>query len=81
VVSQKESGIDIWELPLESGLVSFCSKIEVAELTRTAPASGYGATTLPALTESLTLNKNVTLAEHEAGRLKYLIEKLAQEIH
>jgi len=41
---------------------------------------GYGATTLPALTESLTLDKNATLAEYEAGRLRCLIEKLAQEI-
>jgi N-acetylated-alpha-linked acidic dipeptidase len=41
---------------------------------------GYGATTLPALTESLTLDKNSTLAEYEAGRLQCLIDKLVQEI-
>jgi N-acetylated-alpha-linked acidic dipeptidase len=41
---------------------------------------GYGATTLPALTESLTLDKNSTLAKYEAGRLNYLIRKLGQEI-
>ncbi|THH33498.1 hypothetical protein EUX98_g710 [Antrodiella citrinella] len=37
---------------------------------------GYGATTLPALTEALTLDKNTTLAHHEAGRLTQLIDTL-----
>ena len=42
--------------------------------------TGYGATTLPALTEALTIEKNTTLAEHEAHRLKQLIDKLAKHI-
>jgi len=41
---------------------------------------GYGATTFPALTESITLEKNVTLIHHEAKRLKALLDKLANDI-
>lgn len=41
---------------------------------------GYGATTLPALTESFTIDHNATLAEHEVKRLKKLIKGLAKEI-
>jgi len=41
---------------------------------------GYGATTLPALTEAITFEKNVTLAQHEAGRLQLLIDKLTKKI-
>jgi len=41
---------------------------------------GYGATTLPALTESLTLDKNSTLAKYETARLNCLIKRLVQEI-
>lgn len=40
------------------------------------PPIGYGATTLPALTEALTVDKNTTLADYEAGRLTELIDKL-----
>lgn len=40
---------------------------------------GYGATTLPALTESLTIDKNVTLAQHEADRLVELFNTLAKQ--
>ena len=40
---------------------------------------GYGATTLPALTESLTIDKNVTLAQHEADRLVELFNTLARQ--
>lgn len=42
--------------------------------------SGYGATTFPALTESLTYDKNATLAKAEAKRLQKLIDDLAEEI-
>jgi N-acetylated-alpha-linked acidic dipeptidase len=38
---------------------------------------GYGATTFPALTEAITIEKNVTLAKDEAGRLIDLIDRLA----
>jgi N-acetylated-alpha-linked acidic dipeptidase len=41
---------------------------------------GYGATTFPALTEAITLEKNVTLIHHEAKRLKTLLDKLANDI-
>ncbi|KAJ4474266.1 Zn-dependent exopeptidase [Lentinula aciculospora] len=41
---------------------------------------GYGATTLPALTESITLDKNSTLAKYEAGRLQTLVDKLVETI-
>ncbi|THH11530.1 hypothetical protein EW145_g577 [Phellinidium pouzarii] len=42
---------------------------------------GYGATTLPGLTEALTIEQNLTLAVYEAGRLQALIDKLTAEIH
>ncbi|KAI0939157.1 hypothetical protein AcV5_000651 [Taiwanofungus camphoratus] len=41
---------------------------------------GYGATTLPALTEAITFEANATMAQYEAGRLKSLIDKLAETI-
>ncbi|EMD40935.1 hypothetical protein CERSUDRAFT_71180 [Gelatoporia subvermispora B] len=41
---------------------------------------GYGATTLPALTEAITYEKNATLAQYETGRLQGLIDKLVKEI-
>ena len=39
--------------------------------------SGYGATTLPALTEAITIEKNVTLANYEVSRLTEVVEKIA----
>ncbi|KAI0335653.1 Zn-dependent exopeptidase [Cubamyces sp. BRFM 1775] len=41
---------------------------------------GYGATTLPAVTEALTIERNVTLAEREAARLALLLDTLAQRM-
>jgi N-acetylated-alpha-linked acidic dipeptidase len=41
---------------------------------------GYGATTLPGLTEAITLEKNVTLIRYEAQRLESLLVKLAETI-
>ncbi|KAL1946513.1 hypothetical protein VTO73DRAFT_14617 [Trametes versicolor] len=41
---------------------------------------GYGATTLPAVAEALTIEKNVTLAEKEAKRLTLLLNKLARTL-
>ncbi|KZT74407.1 Zn-dependent exopeptidase [Daedalea quercina L-15889] len=41
---------------------------------------GYGATTLPALTEAITFENNATLAKYEADRLKALIDQIATEI-
>jgi len=42
--------------------------------------SGYGATTFPALTEAITIEKNVTQIREEAGRLVALIDALAFNI-
>ncbi|KAH7930683.1 Zn-dependent exopeptidase [Leucogyrophana mollusca] len=41
---------------------------------------GYGATTLPGLTEAVLYERDASLARHEAGRLTSLVEKLAQDI-
>ncbi|GJE84372.1 Zn-dependent exopeptidase [Phanerochaete sordida] len=41
---------------------------------------GYGATTLPALTESFTIEHNATLAKYEIKRLRKLVDKLAHKI-
>ncbi|CCM00672.1 uncharacterized protein FIBRA_02711 [Fibroporia radiculosa] len=41
---------------------------------------GYGATTLPSVTEALTLENNSTLAEIEAKRVSILLDKLAKDI-
>ncbi|EPQ59132.1 Zn-dependent exopeptidase [Gloeophyllum trabeum ATCC 11539] len=41
---------------------------------------GYGATTLPALTESITIDNNSTLAKYEAMRLKELIDGLTAKM-
>lgn len=41
---------------------------------------GYGATTFPALTEAITIEKNATLAKYEADRLVELLDQLAREI-
>jgi len=37
---------------------------------------GYGATTLPGLTEAITIEKNITLANSEATRLTEAVEKI-----
>ena len=42
--------------------------------------TGYGATTLPSITEALTFEKNVTLAELEAARVSALLDKLSETI-
>lgn len=41
---------------------------------------GYGATTLPALTEAITIERNATLAQHEVSRLADLIEALTSKL-
>lgn len=42
--------------------------------------AGYGATTLPALSEAVLYERNVTLAEYEVARLIDLIRKLAKDL-
>jgi len=39
--------------------------------------TGYGATTLPGLTEAITIEKNITLANKEAARLTEAVENIA----
>jgi N-acetylated-alpha-linked acidic dipeptidase len=39
--------------------------------------TGYGATTLPGLTEAITIENNITLANSEAARLTEAVEKIA----
>ncbi|KAI0832613.1 Zn-dependent exopeptidase [Trametes gibbosa] len=41
---------------------------------------GYGATTLPSVTEALTFERNATQAELEAGRVAALLDKLTETI-
>ncbi|TFK55592.1 Zn-dependent exopeptidase [Heliocybe sulcata] len=41
---------------------------------------GYGATTLPALTESITIENNATMAKYEAIRVKELVDGLTQTL-
>ncbi|KAF8510592.1 hypothetical protein JB92DRAFT_2938695 [Gautieria morchelliformis] len=41
---------------------------------------GYGATTLPALTEALTIERDGSRAKHETKRLKKLVKKLTKTI-
>lgn len=43
-------------------------------------SAGTGATTLPALTEALTLHHNVPMAQYEARRLQDLIINLTESI-
>ena len=42
--------------------------------------SGYGATTMPGLTEAITFEKNSTLAQDEVTRLQVLIDNIAKTI-
>jgi len=43
-------------------------------------SSGYGATTFPALTESITIENNVTQAEYEVKRLEVLVDGIIKSI-
>jgi hypothetical protein len=42
--------------------------------------AGYGATTLPALTESITIEKNATRAKYEVKRLVQALDGIAETI-
>ncbi|KAK2466075.1 hypothetical protein APHAL10511_001717 [Amanita phalloides] len=42
---------------------------------------GYEATTFPALTEALSIEKNASVAQHEAKRITELIDMLCHHIH
>ncbi|KAJ3853593.1 Zn-dependent exopeptidase, partial [Lentinula lateritia] len=41
---------------------------------------GYGATTFPALTEAITIDKNLTAATFESGRLVKLLEQMIEDL-
>ncbi|KAG8908851.1 hypothetical protein FRB99_003091, partial [Tulasnella sp. 403] len=43
--------------------------------------TGYGATTFPALTEAIVVEKNATLAQEEVQRLSTLLRKLSKELN
>jgi N-acetylated-alpha-linked acidic dipeptidase len=43
-------------------------------------SKGYGATTLPALTEALTIEKNSSLAQMEVTRLQVLISSMTKAL-
>ncbi|ELU41729.1 vacuolar protein sorting-associated protein 70 [Rhizoctonia solani AG-1 IA] len=55
-------------------------RAEVGPYTKRS-MQGYGATTLPALTEAITIEKNATLVAREAERLTHLLEKLAKSLN
>ena len=52
----------------------------VAKISRLTIDIGYGATTLPALTEAITIEKNATLADYEAKRLQSVIDQLTEAL-
>jgi N-acetylated-alpha-linked acidic dipeptidase len=43
----------------------------------TEGSSGYGATTLPAITEAITYEQDVKLAQQEADKLAQLVHNMA----
>ena len=57
----------------------FCLFV-VAELNCVRLRVGYGATTLPGLTEAITIEKNSTLAQGEVTRLQVLIDNIVKTI-
>lgn len=70
------NGTDTWELPRASGSV-WVPTILLLEAEANRLATGYGATTFPGLTEAITFEKNITLANFEAARLTEAVEKMA----
>jgi len=78
MASRIESGTATLVLHLESGWVR-------AGFTSAFGASddlfpGYGATTFPALTESITIENNATQAEYEVKRLETLVDGIIKRI-
>lgn len=62
------------------GKTSLCVDVGCTKLCSTF-SSGYGATTLPALTEAITIEKNDTLAHYEVIRLTERVELIAAALH
>jgi len=78
MASKIVNGIGTLESRRGSGWVRFgCFDVKFrTRLTFSFPL-GYGATPLPALTEAITIEKNVTLANYEVIRLTEAVEKIA----
>jgi N-acetylated-alpha-linked acidic dipeptidase len=63
------------------GKLSLCFAVLLTmSMPMTLLLAGYGATTLPALTEAITFEKNSTLAQYEADRLQSLVDKIVKKI-
>ena len=77
MVSRIESGTVTSVLHLGSGsvLAGFMSVFDISD-----GLSGYGATTFPALTESITIENNATQAEYEVKRLETLVDGIIRRI-
>lgn len=78
VASKIESGTATLVLHLGSGWVR-AGLISVADVFADS-VSGYGATTFPALTESITIENNATQAECEVKRLEALVDGIIKSI-
>jgi len=78
MASKIESGTATLVLHLGSGWVR-TGLMSVADIFADS-VSGYGATTFPALTESITIENNVTQAECEVKRLEVLIDGIIRSI-
>ena len=78
VASKIESGTATLVLHLGSGWVRV-GLISVTDVFADS-VSGYGATTFPALTESITIENNATQAGYEAKRLEALIDGIIKNI-
>ena len=76
--SRTESGTGTLVLHLGSGWVR--AGLISAVCVFTDWVSGYGATTFPALTESITIESNATQAEYEAKRLEDLVDGITKSI-
>jgi len=76
--SRIESGTATLVLHLGSGWVrtGFTFAFGVSD----GLSSGYGATTFPALTESITIENNATQAEYEVKRLEALVDGIIRRI-
>ena len=72
------SGTVTLESHLGNGWV--CAGLASTLASLTILFSGYGATTLPALTESITIEHNVTQAEYEVKRLEALVDGIIKSI-
>jgi len=78
MASRIESGTVTSGLHLGSGSVraGFMSVFDVSD----GLSLGYGATTFPALTESITIENNATQAEYEVKRLEVLVDGIIRRI-